>query len=214
MSLSNTSTPDEITEATMSSTRDKTTPHRTRVQERMDEIDISPTKLLADIDQLKTELDAAKSETAQYLGALQRERAEFQNYRRRTTEERERDAGLAFEGLRPVHGGEGPEVGWHPGQDRGWQELHAARDQRDDPPEAQVGCRGIPWRKGHRGSYHRPGLLRRYAAPGDQGCRPDRGPRGQADPARTDRLGPRVWPRQEGRREGRGLRPGRRHVRH
>ncbi len=83
----------------MSSTRDKTTPHRTRAQERMDEIDISPTKLLADIDQLKTELDAAKSETAQYLGALQRERAEFQNYRRRTTEERERDAGLAAEGL-------------------------------------------------------------------------------------------------------------------
>ena len=32
--------------------------HRTRAQERADEIDISPTKLLADIDALKGERDA------------------------------------------------------------------------------------------------------------------------------------------------------------
>lgn len=70
-------------------------PHRTRAQQRADEIDLSPTKLLAEIDQLKTELEAAKAQAAEYLAGLQRERAEFQNFRRRTAEERERDAGLA-----------------------------------------------------------------------------------------------------------------------
>jgi molecular chaperone GrpE len=70
-------------------------PHRTRAQQRADEIDLSPTRLLAEIDQLKTELEAAKAQAAEYLVGLQRERAEFQNFRRRTAEERERDAGLA-----------------------------------------------------------------------------------------------------------------------
>lgn len=70
-------------------------PHRTRAQQRSDEIDLSPTKLLAQIDQLKTELEAAQAQAAEYLIGLQRERAEFQNFRRRTAEERERDAGLA-----------------------------------------------------------------------------------------------------------------------
>jgi molecular chaperone GrpE len=70
-------------------------PHRTRAQQRADEIDLSPTTLLAEIDQLKTELEAAQAQAADYLAGLQRERAEFQNFRRRTTEERERDAGLA-----------------------------------------------------------------------------------------------------------------------
>ena len=34
---------------------------RTRAQQRADEIDISPTKLLADIEQLKAELGAANA---------------------------------------------------------------------------------------------------------------------------------------------------------
>ena len=68
---------------------------RTRADERIDEIDISPTKLLADIEALKAERDAAQAQAAEYLQALQRERAEFQNFRRRTTEERDREAGLA-----------------------------------------------------------------------------------------------------------------------
>jgi molecular chaperone GrpE len=75
------------------------TPHRTRAQERADEIDVSPTKLLAEIDDLKGELDAARRQADDYLAALQRERAEFLNYKRRTAEERERDLGLAGEGL-------------------------------------------------------------------------------------------------------------------
>ena len=74
-------------------------PHRTRAQERADEIDISPTKLLAEIDQLKAELEVALDQSAEYLAGLQRERAEFTNFRRRTADERERDAGLAADGL-------------------------------------------------------------------------------------------------------------------
>ena len=73
--------------------------HRTRAQERADEIDVSPTKLLADIDALKTEAGAARQQAEEYLGALQRERAEFLNYKRRTAEERQRDLGLAAEYL-------------------------------------------------------------------------------------------------------------------
>ena len=74
-------------------------PHRTRAQERVDEIDISPAKLLEQIDQLKGQLEASNEQAAEYLAGLQRERAEFQNFRRRTIDERERDAGLAADGL-------------------------------------------------------------------------------------------------------------------
>jgi molecular chaperone GrpE len=72
---------------------------RTRAQERADEIDVSPTKLLADIEALQAENAAVTQQADEYLGALQRERAEFQNFRRRTTEERQRDLGLAAEDL-------------------------------------------------------------------------------------------------------------------
>jgi molecular chaperone GrpE len=75
------------------------TTHRTRAQERADAIDVSPTKLLADIEQLKADGEAAKGQAEEYLGLLQRERAEFANYRRRTGEERERELGLAGEDL-------------------------------------------------------------------------------------------------------------------
>jgi molecular chaperone GrpE len=72
---------------------------RTRAEERAEEIDIRPSKLLADIEGLRAELTAAKNQADEYLVALQRERAEFLNYKRRTAEERERDLGLAAEGL-------------------------------------------------------------------------------------------------------------------
>jgi molecular chaperone GrpE len=72
---------------------------RTRAQERMDEIDVSPAKLLADIEQLKAELAATQAKADEYLAGLQRERAEFANYRRRTAEEREAMLGLAGEDL-------------------------------------------------------------------------------------------------------------------
>jgi molecular chaperone GrpE len=73
--------------------------NRTRAEERIDEIDVSATKLLADIEQLNGELEAARRESEEYLTLLQRERAEFNNFRRRTAEERERAMGLAGEDL-------------------------------------------------------------------------------------------------------------------
>jgi molecular chaperone GrpE len=74
-------------------------PHRTRADERIAEIDVSPTKLLADIEALKAELETTKQKSDEYLAGLQRERAEFTNFRRRTTEEREQMLGLAGEDL-------------------------------------------------------------------------------------------------------------------
>jgi molecular chaperone GrpE len=73
--------------------------HRTRAHERADEIDISPTKLLADIEALKGHAEASRVQAEEYLSALQRERAEFLNFKRRTAEERQRDLGLAAEDL-------------------------------------------------------------------------------------------------------------------
>jgi molecular chaperone GrpE len=73
--------------------------HRTRAQARADEIDISPTALLAEIERLSVEAAEAKKGAEEYLTALQRERAEFLNFKRRTTEERDRDLGLANEDL-------------------------------------------------------------------------------------------------------------------
>jgi molecular chaperone GrpE len=73
--------------------------HRTRAQQRVDEIDVSPAKLLGDIEILQRELDEARKGSDDYLTGLQRERAEFLNFKRRTAEERERDAGLASEDL-------------------------------------------------------------------------------------------------------------------
>jgi molecular chaperone GrpE len=73
--------------------------HRTRAKERADAIDVSPAALIAQIEALTAERDAARANADDYLGALQRERAEFQNFKRRTTEERMRDLGLAGEDL-------------------------------------------------------------------------------------------------------------------
>jgi molecular chaperone GrpE len=72
---------------------------RTRAQQRADEIDISPTKLLAEIEDLKAQLETATAKADEYLSGLQRERAEFANYKRRTAEEREAMLGLAGEDL-------------------------------------------------------------------------------------------------------------------
>ncbi len=72
---------------------------RTRAEQRADDIDISPTRLLAELERLTGERDAALLEKEEFLLALQRERAEFTNYKRRTAEERQAMIGLAGEGL-------------------------------------------------------------------------------------------------------------------
>lgn len=73
--------------------------HRSRGQERADEIDVSPAALAAEIERITVERDEARKQTDEYLAALQRERAEFLNFKRRTGEEREAMLGLAAESL-------------------------------------------------------------------------------------------------------------------
>jgi molecular chaperone GrpE len=72
---------------------------KTRAEERIEELDVSPTALIAELDEAKAARDEATAKADEYLSALQRERAEFVNFRRRTAEERERDLGLAGEDL-------------------------------------------------------------------------------------------------------------------
>ena len=96
-------------------------PRRTRAQQRAAEIDISPERLAAEIGRLigerdkarelarkavaeemavvERERDASIQERDDYLAALQRERAEFVNFKRRTAEQREATFGLAAESL-------------------------------------------------------------------------------------------------------------------
>jgi molecular chaperone GrpE len=73
--------------------------HKTRAQQRIDEIDASPATLAADLEAVLAERDDARAKADEYLNALQRERAEFQNFKRRSSEERLASAGLANEGL-------------------------------------------------------------------------------------------------------------------
>ena len=68
---------------------------KTRAEERIEELDALPTAVLEQIESLKAERDQAVAKSDEYLGALQRERAEFTNFKRRTAEERQRDLGLA-----------------------------------------------------------------------------------------------------------------------
>ena len=94
------------------------------------------------------------------------------------------------------------------------QAVRAPGDQRDDPPEAEGGRRGVPRRDGDRRGRDRPRLLQQRAARGDEGRRPDRRPQRAADHQRADGGGARLRPRQGGRgSDDPRLRPRRRHVR-
>lgn len=55
--------------------------------------------LESEIERLRAELDAAQVQAAEHVATLQRTAADFSNFRRRTAEERERDLGLAADGL-------------------------------------------------------------------------------------------------------------------
>ena len=94
------------------------------------------------------------------------------------------------------------------------QGVLAAGDLGDDPAEDQ-GRRGGEARRDRRlRRDHCPRLLQRRPAPGDQGRRQDRRPRGQADHQRADRRVAGLRPRQGGHRpDDPRLRPRRRHVR-
>jgi molecular chaperone GrpE len=68
---------------------------KTRAEERIEELDTSPAALTAQLEAVTAERDEAIAKVDEYVGLLQRERAEFTNFRRRTEEERRRDLGLA-----------------------------------------------------------------------------------------------------------------------
>ena len=72
---------------------------RTRAEERIAELDTSPTKLTAELDQLRAALEAAQQEAADNKLQWQRSAADFSNYKRRTEQEREALVGLANEVL-------------------------------------------------------------------------------------------------------------------
>src|SRR5574338_116570 len=72
---------------------------RTRAEERIAELDTSPARLTAELDQLKSALEAAQQEAAENKAAWQRSAADFSNYKRRTEQEREAMVGLANEVL-------------------------------------------------------------------------------------------------------------------
>ena len=78
-------------------------PSKPRPRTRAEAVAVAIKQALAEKDAtiatVTLERDEALANADEYLTALQRERAEFQNYKRRTNEERERDLGLAGEGL-------------------------------------------------------------------------------------------------------------------
>ena len=110
---------------------------------------------------------------------------------------------------RPRHQGSGSR---QPAERR--EELHAPRALRGDPAEDAADRRGLPGRVRQRGRDHRAGVLQRRPAAGHQGLGEDRRARGEAHHQRAHggRAGLRAG--QEVRREDRGLRPWRRHLRH
>jgi molecular chaperone GrpE len=72
---------------------------RTRAEERIAGLDISPQKLAADIEELRAQLADAQQEAAESKAGWQRTAADFANYRRRTEQDREQTLGLASEAL-------------------------------------------------------------------------------------------------------------------
>jgi molecular chaperone GrpE len=79
----------------------KPAPHvrRTRAQERIDALDVSPAKLTDEIQALRDQVIAAEQEAGEARASWQRTAADFANYKRRTEQEREATLGLANEFL-------------------------------------------------------------------------------------------------------------------
>lgn len=71
----------------------------TRAEERIAELDTSPAKLLAEVEQLREQLEAAQRGEEENRAGWQRAAADFANFRRRTEQDREQNLGLANEAL-------------------------------------------------------------------------------------------------------------------
>ena len=81
------------------------------------------------------------------------------------------------------------------------QEDLAAGGLGADPAQDEEDRRGLPRRGSDGGGDHRPRLLQRLAAPGDQGRRPHRRPRREAHHQRADRGRARLRPGQDGKKD-------------
>src|SRR3954464_2046086 len=72
---------------------------RTRAEERIAELDTTPQTLSAEMEELRRQLEQAQQEATDMKAAWQRTAADFQNYRRRSEQDREQMLGLANEAL-------------------------------------------------------------------------------------------------------------------
>jgi molecular chaperone GrpE len=72
---------------------------KTRAEERIAELDTSPTHLLAEIDALKAENAELRAQADEHLAGRQRALADYQNLRRRTEEEIEHARAAAADRL-------------------------------------------------------------------------------------------------------------------
>jgi molecular chaperone GrpE len=72
---------------------------RTRAEERIAELDASPTALVAQVEALTAERDAALARADEHLAVAQRAQADYANLKRRSAEERDAMLGLANEVL-------------------------------------------------------------------------------------------------------------------
>jgi molecular chaperone GrpE len=72
---------------------------KTRAEERIERLDTSPAALAGQIAELREQLGASQQEAADNKAGWQRTAADFQNYRRRTEQERLDSLGLANESL-------------------------------------------------------------------------------------------------------------------
>jgi len=73
--------------------------NRTRAEEPIADPDTTPSRLAADLDAMRVRAEVAETELGETKLAWQRTAADFQNYRRRTEQERDQLAGFASEGL-------------------------------------------------------------------------------------------------------------------
>lgn len=73
--------------------------HRTRAEERIAELDASPAALAAEVDAMRARAETAEADAAEMKAQWQRTAADFQNYRRRTEQDRADLVAFASEGL-------------------------------------------------------------------------------------------------------------------
>ena len=75
------------------------TTRKTRAEERIEALDVSPTTLLTEIEQLKSSLADANARADEHLALAQRAQADYSNLKRRSEADREATLGLASEAL-------------------------------------------------------------------------------------------------------------------